>query len=162
MSERTLHTDLDGLLGRLGFELVTLERGSGRSRPVIRLRIDRPDGEPGRSPVTTGDCASVTRAVEEFMEGRADVPRDYVLEVSSPGVERPLVRLRDYRRFAGREVLLRGYGPLADGDRRVQGRLLGLDGAEEAVRMEVSGRRVEIPLESIAKATLVHRWEDEL
>lgn len=162
MSEKRLFSDLDGFLGRLGFELVSLERGGGRGRPVIRLRIDRPDGEPGRSSVTTSDCARVSRAVEEFLEEREDVPGDRVLEVSSPGVERPLVRPRDYRRFAGRDVQLRGYGPLTGGDRRVRGRLLGLDDAGESVRVDVSGRRVEIPLESIAKATLVHRWEEEL
>lgn len=162
MGEKRLFTDLDELLGRLGFELVSLERGGGRRRPVIRLRIDRPGGDPGRSSVTTGDCARVTRAVEEFFEGRRDVPGDHVLEVSSPGVERPLVRPRDYRRFAGRDVFLRGYGPLTGGDRRVRGTLIGIDDAEESVRIEVSGERVEIPLESIAKATLVHRWEEEL
>lgn len=156
-----LERRIERLLEGLGFELVALERGGGRRRPLLRLRIDRPGGDPAGSAVTVEDCAAVSRSLNEALEGDPEAPADYILEVSSPGVERPLVRPRDYRWFAGREVALRGYGPLAGRDRRLTGILLGLSEGG-AVAVEVEGERLEVPLEAIAKAHLVYRWEDEL
>ena len=86
------------------------------------------------------------------------MPADFVLEVSSPGVERPLVRPRDYERFAGREARLNGYAPLAGRSRSLRGRLLGVVPSVDAtvrVAIEVAGERVEVPLEEIANANLV-------
>lgn len=157
----SLENRIERLLEDLGFELVALERGGGRRRPLLRLRIDRPGGGPEGSTVTVDDCAEVSRAVNEMLETSADAPVDYILEVSSPGVERPLVRPRDYDRFVGQPVLLRGYGPLALGRKELEGTLLGRAGEEaEEVVLEVEGERVEVPLASIASARLVYRWEE--
>lgn len=156
-----LERRIEGVLEELGFELVALERGGGHRRPLLRLRIDRAGSEPGRSGVTVADCAAVSRAVGAMLEETSEAPADYILEVSSPGVERPLVRARDYRRFAGHEATLRGYGPLAGGRRRLTGTVLGL--ADDArVALEVDGERVEVPLEAIARAHLVYRWDEDL
>lgn len=161
-----LEAELEELVARLGFELVTLERGGGRRRPLLRLRMDRPGGRPGRSSVTVEDCARVSRAVREYLDSRPDGDPDYILEVSSPGVERPLVRARDYERFAGQRVRVRGYGPLAGGSRQLEAVLLGLRGAEDdggqVVELEVEGERIGVPLSSIARAELVYRCEDDL
>lgn len=170
MSRGEMWAVLDELVARMGFELVTFEKGGGHRRPLLRLRIDRPHGEPGRSTVTADDCARVAREVRDFLEGRAEAPADFALEVSSPGVERPLVRRRDYRRFAGRDVLLKGYAPLAGRSKKLEGTLLGLEEREDAedpdgsdrVELEVSGERLRVPLSEIAKATLVYRWEEDL
>lgn len=156
--ERTIEELLEGL----GFELVALERGGGRRRPLLRLRIDRPEGQRGRSAVTVTDCAAVSRAVNDLLETSPEAPSDYILEVSSPGVERPLVRPRDFRRFAGREVIVGGYGPLAGRGRQLTGILLGLAAAGDGVAIEVAGERVEVPFASIARAHLVYRWDEEL
>lgn len=156
-----LERRIERLLEEMGFELVALERGGGRRRPLLRLRIDRPGAEPGRSSVTVTDCAAVSRAISDALEGASEAPADYILEVSSPGVERPLVRPRDYRRFAGREVTLRGYGPLAGRQRQLTGVLLGLT-EEESVALEVGDERVEVPIAAIAKAHLVYRWDEDL
>ena len=159
-----LARDLDEFLEGMGFEMVSLDRGGGHRSPVVRLKIDRPWGEPGRSEVTVDDCTRVARELRGFLEGRDDVPADYQLEVSSPGVERPLVRPRDYRRFAGHEVRLKGYGPLAGRAKTLQGVLLGFAGEEdgETVALEVAEDRVEVPLASIASANLVYDWEADL
>lgn len=160
-----LARDLDELLEGMGFELVSLDRGGGHRSPVVRLKIDRPWGEPGRSEVSVEDCSRVARELRSFLEERPDVPGDLVLEVSSPGVERPLVRPRDYRRFAGQEVRLKGYGPLAGRSRTLQGILLGFTGEEEQegrVALRVAEDRVEVPLASIASANLVYDWESDL
>ena len=158
-----LARELEAFLEGLGFEMVTLDRGGGHRRPLLRLKIDRPWGEAGRSEVTVDDCTRVAREIREWLEGRDEAPQDCVLEVSSPGVERPLVRLRDYRRFAGEQVRVKGYAPLADGSKLLEGELLGVvDEDEEVVALQVADRRVEIPVASIASAQLVYDWESDL
>ncbi len=158
-----LARDMERFLEELGFELVSLDRGGGHRSPVVRVKMDRPWGEPGRSEVSVEDCTRIARELRDWMEGRDDVPADPVLEVSSPGVERPLVRPRDYRRFAGRRARLKGYGPLAGRSKTLEGELLGLAGEEEeAVALRVDGERVQVPIASIASANLVFDWESAL
>jgi len=160
---RSLEAGLEDLLAGIGFELVSMERGGGRRRPLLRLRVDRPGGEPGHSTVTVDDCAVVSREVRRFLEDRDSGEDDWVLEVSSPGVERPLTRPRDYVRFAGQRVRLRGYGPLAGSSRQVTGRLVGIEGepGREMVILEVDGKRFEADLSDIAKATLVYEFASQ-
>lgn len=154
----TLKEVIESVVEGLGFELVTVERGGGKKRPLLRLRIDRPDSDPGRSSVTVDDCAAVSRAVHERLGEAA--PR-YIVEVSSPGVNRPLAKPSDYDRFAGQPVTVRGYAPLREGRRVLEGRLVGR--TEDGLRaiLEVEGARTEIPLAAIAKANLVFQWEVE-
>ncbi|HEY8485520.1 MAG TPA: ribosome maturation factor RimP [Longimicrobiales bacterium] len=158
MAEDTLERDLEERLEALGYELVELERAGAKTRPIIRIRIDRPEGG-----VTVDDCARVSRSLEPFLDQVPGLGDRYVLEVSSPGVERPLVKRRDFERFAGREVALKGRTPLAGRGRRLQGTLLGVvgEGEEERIRLRLAeGEEVEIPRKEIARAHLVFRWED--
>lgn len=144
----------------LGFEVVTLERGGGRRRPLIRIRIDRPDSPAGQSGVSVEDCARVSRAVREVLEAEGGGGEDWILEVSSPGVERPLTKAKDFERFAGLEIRVRGYGPLAGRARELEGTLLGLvDGDGEAIALEIGGERVTIPRASVSTARLVYSWD---
>ncbi len=154
---------LDPRVEALGFEVVELEWGGTERRPILRLRVDRPDSSPGQG-VTVQDCARVSRALEPWLDEYPGLPERYVLEVSSPGVERPLVRERDFRRFAGQEVRLR----VAESGRRrtEEGILVGIEavgeGSAYAVRVRRGdGSEVAFPRESIQKARLVFRWEDE-
>lgn len=143
----------------LGFEVVSLERGGGRRRPLIRIRIDRPDSTPGGPGVSVDDCARVSRSLREVLETEGGGGEDWILEVSSPGVERPLTKARDFERFAGSRVRVRGYGPLAGRSRELEGTLLGLlEGDGETIALEVDGERVKIPRESVAAARLVYSW----
>jgi ribosome maturation factor RimP len=151
------------LVDEAGFELVALERGGARKRPLLRLRIDRPGGEPGRSGVTAADCAEVSRLLHERLVAGPHSLERFVLEVSSPGVERPLVRPGDFDRFAGQAVSVRGYRPLVGDSRQVEGILIGRVGSEkERIALQVEGDRVEIPLDVVSKATLAYRWQDDL
>ena len=144
----------------LGFEVVQLARGGGRRRPLLRLRIDRPGTAPGKSAVTVEDCAAVSRALRELLPGGNGEGDGWALEVSSPGVDRPLVKAADYVRFAGERVRVRGYAPFAERGRRLDGTLLGLvPGRGETFTLEVDGDRVEIPLEAVASARLVFDWD---
>jgi ribosome maturation factor RimP len=162
MADRSLQEVLEQRVEALGFELVELERTGSRNRPVLRVRVDRPDSEPGHG-VGLEDCARISRALEEYLDGLETLPGNYVLEVSSPGVERPLVRRRDFNRFTGREVTVKGYAPLAGRGRRLDGELLGMvDGPDgERVRLRLGdGEEVEVRRNEIARAHLVFRWNE--
>lgn len=157
---RELEARVDGL----GFELVDVEWAGSRRRPILRLRIDRPGSGvgPGADGVNLDDCAVVSRALEAWLDEMAAVPERYVLEVSSPGVERPLVRPSDYSRFAGQQVAVKGERALAGRARRLEGELLGLDesDAEQVmVRLRLpGGDEVAVPLAEITGGHIVYRW----
>jgi ribosome maturation factor RimP len=143
----------------LGYELVDLEWAGSTVRPLIRIRVDRAVGEPGG--VTVDDCARLSRALETWLEQMEAMPERYVLEVSSPGVDRPLRQARDFERFAGRKVAVKGPAPLAGRATRLEGELLGLVQAEgeERVRLRLpGGDEVEIPRSEITGAHLVFEW----
>ena len=164
MTGDSIDRELEARIEELGFELVELERAGSRSRPILRLRIDRPDSEPGHG-VTVDDCARVSRALEADLDEGGVAGERYTLEVSSPGVERPLVRARDFRRFAGQRVALKGYAPLAGRQKRLEGELLGLGGTTAgqesggSIRIRLDdGEEAEIPREEVARAHLIFRW----
>ncbi len=143
----------------MGFELVTMDRGGGRNRPLLRLRIDHAGDAADRPAVTVEHCAAVTRALRELLEEDGTDASEWVLEVSSPGVERPLVKARDYARFAGEKVRVRGYRALAGRAKQLDGTLLGLVGdGQDAFALEIDGDRIEIPLDAVATARLVYEW----
>jgi ribosome maturation factor RimP len=157
-----LEGEIERRVDALGYELVELERAGSRSRPILRVRIDRPGSGP-RAGVTVDDCARVSRALEEWLDSEAAIADRYVLEVSSPGVERPLVRASDFARFAGREVAVKTSQPLPNGSKRVEGELVGLDtaGGQERVRLRLAdGSLIDIPRSDVARAHLVFRWHD--
>jgi ribosome maturation factor RimP len=160
--DETLAAELEPRVAELGFEMVELEQAGSKQRPILRLSIDLPDSKPGEPSVSLDDCARVSRALEPWLDQRAGLSDRYVLEVSSPGVERPLLRPRDWERFAGAEVAVKGRNVLADRARRLEGVLLGLRGDERSPRVALrlpNDEEVEIPLAEIDRGNLVYRWE---
>jgi ribosome maturation factor RimP len=151
----------------LGYEFVELERAGSKTRPILRVRVDvagGSSGEPGTG-VTVDDCVKVSRALEEFLDEKPEVAERYVLEVSSPGVERPLRSRRDFQRYVGKEVAVKLTKAQPDGAKRVEGELLGLDDVDgrDVVRLMRSGAgavELHIPREEIARAHLIFRWKD--
>jgi len=141
-------------LDTLGFDLVELRRGGSKSRPVLEIRVDRRDG----TKVTIEDCARASRAIEARLEAGALVSEQYVLEVSSPGADRPLRTAADWRRFIGRRATVTS-GLLAGGKQEVE--ILGLDGdgitAVAHVR-DPKGRETHAPLADITQARLAFHW----
>ena len=154
--------ELEGWVGDLGYELVEVRWGGSGQRPLLKLRIDRPDSSPGQG-VTVDDCAVVSRALEVWLDDHAGLSERYVLEVSSPGVERPLVRRRDFRRIRGERVAVKGHDVLLGRARRLDGELLGLEEAgtdAEAIVLRLpDGDEVRIPRSEIRKAHLVFTWK---
>jgi len=161
--DESLARELDQRVAELGFEMVELEQAGHKARPILRLYVDRPDSKPGEPAVSLDDCTAISRALEPWLDAREGLSDRYVLEVSSPGVERPLVRPRDWERFAGTEVAVKGRNVLAGRARRIEGTLLGLrgeDGGARRVALRLTdGEEVEIPLAEIDRGNLVYRWE---
>ena len=120
---------------------------------ILRVRIDRP-GPAARAEesVSVEDCARVSRDLSAVLDVEDIVPTAYTLEVSSPGLDRPLRRPDDYRRFAGRraKVVMR---ERVDGQGFFKGRLGGVDGAEVLIEAD-DGRTHRVPLNLIARANL--------
>jgi ribosome maturation factor RimP len=156
--DESLGREIETRVAALGFELVELEQAGSKTRPLLRLRIDRAEGGEAKPGVTVDDCTKVSRDIESFLDERDVVGERYVLEVSSPGLERPLVKRQDFARFAGREVAIRTAQPVGDLGKRVEGVLKGINDADE-VQVERDGQMVAIPQSNIKKAHLVFRWE---
>ena len=156
MADEALEQQIESRIDALGYELVELERAGGKARPILRLRIDRPGSEQG---VTLDDCSRVSRELETFLDENPDLGERYVLEVSSPGVERPLVKPKDYERFAGKEVSIKTKEAIGDLGKRVEGVLRGIND-RDVVQLEVGGQTIEVERANIKKAHLVFRWAD--
>lgn len=156
-----VEAELERRIEAMGLELVECSWGGSSRRPILRVRVDRPDSVPGKG-VTVDDCARVSRALEPWLDALEALPERYVLEVSSPGVERPLSRPRDWERFAGEEVSVKVRAPVSGRGGRIRGVLLGWqegpEGPEVRLRLK-EGEELSIPRGEITEAHLIHRWE---
>ncbi len=132
-----------------GLSLVELEVNRGRGRLLVRYFIDREGG------VTVEDCARVSQAVGRFLDAKDPIDGPYTLEVSSPGLERPLRKESDFQLFAGRDVIIKTETPL-EGETSFSGRLAGISDGLVTVRGE-NDREYRIPHRMIKKARLVYR-----
>lgn len=151
LSER-LRELLAPALEKLGYELVQVDYVATR-RPVLRLYIDTPAG------ITLDDCQQVSQYVSGVLDVEDPLPGAYTLEVSSPGLDRPLVTAEHFRRFIGCEVRLQLHRPL-HGARRLRGRLC--NEADGVIEIEVDGQRLSLPLAEIRAARLVPDLAAEL
>jgi len=134
----------------LGYELVGLEFDS-RGR-ILRVYIDRAGG------ISLDDCTRVSHQLSGLLDVEDPIPGEYQLEISSPGMDRPLFTLEHFQRFVGsraRLQLLR----MVDGRRRFKGRLTAVDGA--VVVVQEDGTDYRIPLEAIEKARLIPEFEQK-
>ncbi len=140
----------------LGYELVDVEYAREGSRWVLRLFIDKPGG------VSLEDCTAFSHAIGPQLDVEDVGEVGYALEVSSPGLDRPLRKPRDFERFAGQKARVRTFAPLraaeALGERKsFSGTLLGFSNGR--IELEVEGTRCEIPIERVAKANLIYDFQ---
>lgn len=149
MSPRTLESKVRTLIEptvvRLGFDLIAVEWSGGRQGPILRVSIDAPAG------VNADDCALVSEHLSPLLDAEDPIASSYHLEVSSPGIERPVQRRQDFERFVGYRVRIQ----LSEGPprRRYVGVIGLLDGDE--LRLSVDGAEHRIPLDLIERAHLV-------
>lgn len=153
--KRALEDVVNQELTALGLELVELRFGGSKGRPVIDVRVDRLD----REKVRVDDCAQASRAIETRLDAAPDlVPARYVLEVSSPGMERPLRTATDWARFVGRHASVNSLALHG----RQEMEIVAVDGAAGAERLrlrDAKGVECEIALAEVTDARLVFQWK---
>jgi ribosome maturation factor RimP len=145
MLRDTLLAMLRPMVEELGYELWELEYSPGRGNGFVRLYIDAEAG------ITVEDCERVSRAVSELLDVADPVPGQYTLEVSSPGLDRPLRTPAHFARFVGEQVFVELAQPLV-GRRRFKGSLV--TAGPEAIEVEMEGQRHVLPVAGIRKAHL--------
>lgn len=135
-----------------GFELVRVRFSSGQT-PVLQVMLE----DPATGQIQVDDCAAVSRRISALLDEADPIPSDYVLEVSSPGIDRPLTRRKDYERYAGHDArveLKEAMATAGASRKRLQGLLLGL--VDDTVRLRVEGLGdLLLPLADIAGAKLL-------
>ena len=133
-----------------GLEIVDADLVGGGGRRRLRVVVDTPQGD---GLVTVGDCAAVSREIGHALDIADLVSGAYVLEVSSPGVDRVLGREKDFERCVGRRIAIETRAPM-DGRRNFRGELLAFEGGE--VRVQTESGSVEIPFEAVARAHAIY------
>ena len=141
--ERLVGPPIEGL----GYELVRV-RLTGGGVPTLQIMAERKD----RREMSVDDCAEISRLISAVLDVDDPIPGSYTLEVSSPGLDRPLVRAGDYERFAGCEVRVETRGPI-DGRKRFRGRLVGRRG--EQVVIAVGDVEHAIPFAEVLRGKLM-------
>jgi ribosome maturation factor RimP len=137
-----------------GIEFVHCQIAGTKRNPTLRLIIDKPGG------VTLEDCAQVSREVEAILDRDDFIPTSYVLEVSSPGIERELYKLADFERFAGHDARIKTNQPFG-GQKNFAGKIVAVEGNEIEFEDRTSGR-ARIPFDSVAKANLMVDIKEDL
>ena len=138
------------ILEDMGFELVDLDYLMERGRWVLRLYIDTEKG------VTLDDCARVSRELGDVMDVHDVIAHKYVLEISSPGLDRPLRKEKDFIRVIGKKIKVRMVAPV-QGRRNFTGYLI--DFQQGNLLMESNGEKVALPRSEVDKANLVYEFE---
>ncbi|HEY0974139.1 MAG TPA: ribosome maturation factor RimP [Solimonas sp.] len=143
---------LEPVINAVGCELVLLEFSPSTKNALLRLYIDVPTG------VTVEDCERVSREVAATLDVEDPISTHYTLEVSSPGLDRPLVKPAHYERFMNEQARVQLVAPL-NGRRRFAGWIRGIN--ERAVTLETAEGVVELPLSDIERARLVPEYDQE-
>jgi ribosome maturation factor RimP len=144
------------VLEELGFRLVRV-KVSGRDGGTVQIMAERPKGE-----MTVEDCATISRSLSPVLDAYDPMPGQYRLEVSSPGIDRPLVRPSDFALFAGHEAKIE-LKELVDGRKRFRGVIEGVEADEARLRIELEGTPepvvIGLPFSLISEAKLVAGME---
>ena len=154
MDTNFLHS-IEEIVTRLGYECVHVGIKNDFGKLRLQILIDTLGG------INVDDCEAVSKRVNKFLDESPEVPElekgRYYLEVSSPGVERPLYKLGDYERFSGREARLRLSTPI-EGRKTFTGKILSVEGGSVKLLCEEEERL--IPFANIKGANLVYRFDD--
>lgn len=144
--EPQLYALVERIVTAEGFEFVHCEFSGRRNNPVLRIFIDKPGG------VTHQDCSYISNQIGTVLDVEDIIPHQYVLEVSSPGVDRGLYKKSDYERFAGHTIRLKTHQAI-DGKRNFRGRLQGIEG-DQVKLLDQKGELTLIPYEAVSSAHL--------
>ena len=131
----------------LGYELIRVQLSRG-TNAKLQIMAERIDGEG----MTVDDCAQLSKTTEAILDIENPIKEPYVLEASSPGIDRPLTRMSDFTRFSGFEAKVEIHLPI-EGRRRFKGRIVGLEGSD--VKLAAEGEEVALAFDNISKAKLL-------
>jgi ribosome maturation factor RimP len=132
----------------MGYEIVRIAyTGAGSSKPTLQIMAERPDGT-----MLIDDCSRLSQAVSALLDVEDVIEEAYFLEVSSPGIDRPLTRLKDFDRYKDHEVRIELDSPM-NGQKKFRGILRGLDG--EMILLETDTGDVSLPFHDVFKAKMV-------
>jgi ribosome maturation factor RimP len=145
-----IEPDLREVVEGLGFEYVLAKYGGPAGHPTLTVLADKPGG------VTVEDCSLISRRLSVLLDMLEPISASYELVVSSPGIERPLVREEDYVRFSGQQARIKW--TKQGGKEVIQGRLMGV--RDDTVVVEAKGETKAVPLEEIEDAHLVYEWDE--
>jgi ribosome maturation factor RimP len=134
------------VIEKAGFKLVRL-RIMGGAAKTLQVMAERPDGS-----MDVEGCATLSHALLDFIEAQDPIEGEYEIEVSSPGIDRPLTRLMDFARWSGHEAKIELVAPV-EGRKRFRALLLGLDGTDVMIRADNTD--IKFPFRSLANAKLV-------
>ena len=137
------------VIEKAGFRLVRLRIMGGASK-TLQVMAERPDGS-----MDVEGCTALSHALLDFIEAEDPIEGDYEIEVSSPGIDRPLTRPMDFARWAGHEAKIELHAAI-EGRRRFRATLLGLDGQDVVIRdTSIGNNEIKFPFRAIANAKLV-------
>ena len=151
--DRNLIELLDPVAEAAGYEIVRLRLMGGNTRR-LQIMAERPDPEGGVGHMDVDDCARLSRAVSEVLDAADPISGEYVLEVSTPGIDRPLTRLKDFASYEGCEARIE-LDRLAEGRKRFKGVLAGVEEGQVAIDLEGEAETALVPFAWIAEAKLV-------
>jgi ribosome maturation factor RimP len=146
--DRSLLELLDPVAEAIGYEIVRLRLMGGATRR-LQIMAERPDGE-----MNVEDCTRLSRAISEVLDAADPISGEYTLEVSSPGIDRPLTRLKDFETYEGLEARIE-LDRLAEGRKRFRGALAGVEDDSVGVDLEGEAQTVFIPFAWIVEAKLM-------
>ena len=137
------------VIEKAGFKLVRLRIMGGASK-TLQVMAERPDGS-----MDVEGCAALSHALLDFIEAEDPIEGEYEIEVSSPGIDRPLTRLMDFARWSGHEAKIELHTPV-DGRKRFRATVLGLDGQDVRIRdTSIGNDEIKFPFRNVANAKLV-------
>ncbi len=145
--EQRLQDLIEPGIQAMGFQVVRVHYSGGK-QPRLQIMAERADG----AEITVDDCAQISRTVSATLDVEDPIDGAYALEVSSPGIDRPLVRPEDFERYTGFKIKAQTGQPV-EGRKRFKGRLQGIK--EGVVRIEVDNTIFELPYQDIHKAKLL-------
>ena len=140
---------LDPVAEAAGYEIVRLRLMGGDHARRLQIMAETPEGE-----MNVEDCARLSRALSEVLDAADPLSGEYTLEVSTPGVDRPLTRLKDFETFGGHEARLE-LDRMAEGRKRFRGELAGVEGDQVAINLEGEAETALVPFAWITEAKLI-------
>ena len=154
MEKQVLEKKIASIIGPsvedMGFELVRVHISGGLNNPTVQIMAERPDGR-----MSLDDCAEVSQSISALLDVENPLSGAYTLEVSSPGVDRPLTRVKDFERFKGFEAKVEVEPPGINGQKKFRGRIVGTANGMTVHLKTDEGVTCDLPFDRIASAKLV-------